>query len=128
MNKNTLSAFVAVVLAILLTASCSSGSSWVKVQGNKFIGPDGKELVFRGLCFSDPVKLVRDGQWNERYFAEAADWGANVVRFAVHPSNLNDMGWEETFNAMDQGIAWAKQYGMYVIMDWHSIGNLKDEL
>jgi len=29
------------------------------VQGNKFIGPDGKELVFRGLCFSDPVKLVR---------------------------------------------------------------------
>lgn len=59
MNKNTLSAFVAVVLAILLTASCSSGSSWVKVQGNKFIGPDGKELVFRGLCFSDPVKLVR---------------------------------------------------------------------
>jgi hypothetical protein len=38
------------------------------------------------------------------------------------------MGWEETFNAMDQGIAWAKQYGMYVIMDWHSIGNLKDEL
>ena len=128
MNKNTLSAFVAVVLAILLTASCSSGSSWVKVQGNKFIGPDGKELVFRGLCFSDPVKLVRDGQWNERYFAEAADWGANVVRFAVHPSNLNDMGWEETFTAMDQGIAWAKQYGMYVIMDWHSIGNLKDEL
>ncbi len=128
MNKNTLSAFVAVVLAILLTASCSSGSSWVKVQGNKFIGPDGKELVFRGLCFSDPVKLVRDGQWNERYFAEAADWGANVVRFAVHPTNLNDMGWEETFNAMDQGIAWAKQHGMYVIMDWHSIGNLKDEL
>lgn len=23
--------------------------------------------MFRGLCFSDPVKLVRDGQWNERY-------------------------------------------------------------
>ena len=29
---------------------------------------------------------------------------------------------------MDQGIAWAKQHGLYVIMDWHSIGNLKDEL
>ena len=115
MIKNVLSSFAATVLTILLTTSCSPGSVWVKVQGNKFIGPDGNELVFRGLCFSDPVKLVCDGQWNERYFAEAADWGANAVRFAVHPSNLNAMGWEETFKIMDQGIAWAKQYGMYVI-------------
>ena len=117
MTKSVFSTFAAAVVALLLATSCSSGSGWVKVQGNKFVGPDGNELVFRGLCFSDPVKLIRDGQWNERYFAEAAAWGANVVRFAVHPANLNAMGWEETFNAMDQGIAWAKQYGMYVIMD-----------
>ena len=115
MTKSAFSTFAAAVVALLLVASCSSsGSGWVKVQGNKFVGPDGNELV-------------RDGQWNERYFAEAAAWGANVVRFAVHPANLNAMGWEETFNAMDQGIAWAKQHGLYVIMDWHSIGNLKDE-
>ena len=113
--------------ATLIAAACSAGEGWVKVEGNKFVDPQGNELVFRGLCFSDPVKLVRAGQWNERYFAEAADWGANVVRFAVHPTNLNALGWEETFQAMDQGIAWAKQYGMYVIMDWHSIGNLKEE-
>lgn len=106
--------------------SCGSKSSpWVRVEGNKFIATDGQELIFRGLCFSDPVKLVRDGMWNERYFDEAADWGANVVRFAVHPSNLNSMGWDETFAAIDQGIEWAKQRGMYVIMDWHAIGNLK---
>ena len=115
------------VFAVLLSASCSAGEGWVKVEGNKFVDPQGKELVFRGLCFSDPVKLVREGQWNERYFAEAAEWGANVVRFAVHPTNLNAMGWEETFKAMDQGVAWARQYGMYVIMDWHSIVNLKEE-
>ncbi len=128
MTKSAFSTFAAAVLALLLAISCSSGSGWVTVKGNKFVGPDGNELVFRGLCFSDPVKLIRDGQWNERYFAEAAAWGANVVRFAVHPANLNAMGWEETFAAMDQGIAWAKQHGMYIIMDWHSIGNLKDEL
>ena len=40
-----------------------------------------RKTGFRGLCFSDPVKLVRDGQWTERYFAEAADWGANEGRF-----------------------------------------------
>ena len=122
---------VLLISALLaLALSCSSGekNNWVKVDGNHFLDPQGNELVFRGLCFSDPVKLVRDGQWNERYFSEAAAWGANVVRFAVHPLNLNDMGWEETFEAMDQGIEWARQHGLYVIMDWHSIGNLKDEL
>ncbi len=86
---------VLIASALLLLVSCSAGDSWVRVEGNKFIDPQGKEIVFRGLCFSDPVKLVRDGQWNERYFAEAAAWGSNVVRFAVHPANLNSMGWEE---------------------------------
>ena len=85
---------VLIVSALLLLVSCSAGDSWVRVEGNKFVDPQGKEIVFRGLCFSDPVKLVRDGQWNERYFAEAAAWGSNVVRFAVHPANLNSMGWE----------------------------------
>ena len=119
--------FIISMLAVLMTACASDSSSeWVRVKGNKFIDPQGNELIFRGLCFSDPVKLVSEGQWNERYFTEAADWGANVVRFAVHPTNLNRMGWEETFNAMDQGIEWAKKHGLYVIMDWHSIGNLKD--
>lgn len=116
------------ILASLMIACTQQPApkSWVKVQGNKFIDLQGKEIVFRGLCFSDPVKLVGDGQWNERYFAAAADWGANIVRFAVHPTNLNRMGWDATFEAMDQGIEWAKKNGMYVIMDWHSIGNLKD--
>ena len=104
--------------------SCTQEKNWVKVEGNHFVGPDGNELVFRGLCFSDPVKLVYEGQWNEAYFAEAAAWGANVVRFAVHPENINRFGWDETFAAMDEGIRWARQYGLYVIMDWHSIGNL----
>ena len=125
MRKTILMACLAAFIVVACTPK-SSQEGWVKVQGNKFIDPQGNEIVFRGLCFSDPVKLVGEGQWNERYFAEAASWGANIVRFAVHPTNLNSMGWDETFAAMDQGIQWAKQHGMYVIMDWHSIGNLKD--
>ena len=128
MIKKHFGALVALLTTFILSASCSPKEGWVRVDGNRFVDPQEKELVFRGLCFSDPVKLVSDGQWNRRYFEEAADWGANVVRFAVHPANLNTMGWEQTFQAMDQGIAWAKELGMYVIMDWHSIGNLKDEL
>lgn len=49
------------------------------------------------------------------------------MRFAIHPENINRMGWDETFAAIDQGVEWAKAHNLYVIMDWHSIGNLKDE-
>ncbi len=64
------------ILAVIFSACASDSTSaeWVTVKGNKFIDPQGNELIFRGLCFSDPVKLVSEGQWNERYFAEAADW------------------------------------------------------
>ena len=118
--------FAAIASIILAACAPQTSDNWVRVEGNKFIAPDGNELIFRGLCFSDPVKLLSDGQWTEKHFAEAADWGANVVRFAVHPKHINSLGWEETFKTMDQGIEWAKKYNLYVIMDWHSIGNLKD--
>ena len=124
MTRKTL--FAAVVSIILAACAPQKSDNWVRVEGNKFITPDGNEIVFKGLCFSDPVKLLSEGQWTEEHFAEAADWGANIVRFAVHPSHLKSLGWDATFEAMDQGIEWAKKYGLYVIMDWHSIGNLKE--
>lgn len=119
-----------IIASICLAALCActqQKAPRVHVEGNKFIDPQGNEIIFKGLCFSDPVKLERDGHWNEEYFAKAAEWGANIVRFAVHPENINSFGWDETFAIMDKGIEWARQYGLYVIMDWHSIGNLKDE-
>lgn len=120
--------FPILAICILAITSCASQkAARVHVEGNKFIDPQGNAIVFRGLCFSDPVKLERDGHWNEEYFAEAAEWGANVVRFAVHPGHINSFGWDETFALMDKGVEWARKYKLYIIMDWHSIGNLKEE-
>ena len=115
---------------LMFVLSCSQytfAENWVKVEQNKFIDRNGKEIIFRGLCYSDPDKVERDGQWNNRYFEEAKNWGANIVRFAVHPSAINRRGWDEYFKIMDRGIEMAKQTGLLVIIDWHSIGNLKDE-
>ena len=114
-------------LMCFLGIQAAEAGGRVRVKGNHFVDPNGNTLVLRGLCFSDPDKLEREGQWKESYFAEAKKWGANVVRFAVHPQNLNQRGWDAYFQLMDQGISWAKKYGLYVIMDWHSIGNLKEE-
>ncbi len=124
MKKNLL-ILTALSLFIGLPAAANG---WVKVEGNKFVDPQGKEIVFKGLCYSDPGKLHRDGRWNDGYFKEAKHWGANVVRFAVHPSTLRQVGWDDYFELLDEGVELAKKHGLYVIMDWHSIGNLREEL
>jgi aryl-phospho-beta-D-glucosidase BglC (GH1 family) len=101
---------------------------WVRVNGNKFIDPQGQPIVFAGLCTPDPDRLESANMWNEKYFDAVVDWGANVVRFACHPRAVRQRGWDEYFEILDRGVELARQHNLYVIMDWHSIGNLKDEL
>lgn len=97
----------------------------IAVEGNHFIVREtGETIVFRGLALSDPESLLERGQWSRRYFEEAASWNANIVRIPVHPGSWRKLG-EETYLAMlDQAITWSGELGMYVIIDWHTIGNL----
>ena len=48
MNKKHLRAFIA-LFTLIFTVSCTARDAWVRVEGNKFVDPQGKELVFRGL-------------------------------------------------------------------------------
>jgi hypothetical protein len=100
----------------------------VQVQGNRFVTTDGKLMVFRGLNASDPDKLDKSGHWEKDYLAEMKRWGANLVRFPVHPTAWRERGADAYLALLDQGVAWAGQLGLYVIIDWHSIGNLKTEM
>lgn len=100
----------------------------IKVQGNKFINETGDTLVFRGLNTSDPDKLTSEGHWNKAYFREIKNWGANIVRFPVHPTAWRKRGKEAYLKLLDDGVAWAKELQLYVIIDWHSIGNLRSEM
>ena len=117
-----------IILCWLCTALFSTAafaqSSAVSVKGNHFVTADGQTIVFRGLDSSDPDKLERNGQWNKHYFEMAKAWGANVVRIPVHPAAWHLHGKKNYLKLLDQGVAWAKEAGLYVIIDWHSIGNL----
>ncbi len=115
------------ICCFLLLASCSQETNWLRVEGNHIVNAKGETFIPRGLCMADPCRLIEDGHWEYDYFLQARIWGANCVRFAVHPGSLNKTGWERAFQAMDEGIEWAKQLDMYVIMDFHSIGNLRTE-
>ncbi len=100
----------------------------VHVEGNRFVDDAGETVVFRGVSIADPDKVERDGQWTPALFAMLADWGANVVRLPVHPRAWRARGEEDYLALLDQAVAWAGDAGLYVVIDWHSIGNLRTEV
>ena len=110
---------------ILSTCAPQDKSSHIVVSGNKFADEMGNTIQFKGMNASDPDKLEKEGMWNQRYFDEMQSWGANLVRFPIHPSSWRERGQKEYFDLLDRGIAMAEKSNMHVILDWHSIGNLE---
>lgn len=100
----------------------------ITVKDNNFVTETGKTFIFRGLNASDPDRLMNIGHWNKAYFEEMKAWGANVVRFPIHPTAWRRQGKEKYLKMLDEGVQWAKELGIYVILDWHSIGNLRTEM
>jgi len=131
LNLNCIAMKIKLLLCLLLTVLSATAFAQlprVSVEGNHFVDPNGKTIVFRGLCASDPDKLSKGEHWNKDYFATAKSWGANIIRLPVHPAAWRSQGQERYLKLLDQGVAWAAEQGIYVIIDWHSIGNLRTEL
>jgi endoglucanase len=126
--KYFLTLFFTVVLITVNTHAQTSSLSRISVKGNKFVSAEGKPIVFRGLNTSDPDKLLKSGHWNKEYFEAMKSWGATIVRFPVHPTTWRFQGKGNYIKLLDQGIGWATELGLYVIIDWHSIGNLRTEM
>ena len=107
----------------------SASLSLISVEGNRFVGPEGETVMFRGFSFSDPDKLDREGQWNRALFEEVRTrWNASIVRLPVHPAAWRERGEEAYLALLDDGLRWAEEASLYVIIDWHTIGNLRTEL
>ena len=96
----------------------------ISVKGNRFVDPDGKLMLFRGLCISDPDKLKQYGHWNKEYFQKVKEMGTVLLRIPVHPVAWRERGPLEYVKLLDEAVQWATELGMYVMIDWHSIGNL----
>lgn len=131
MNKKTIHLALLVLLLLLTFQAAFTQETTIKriqVKGNQLVTADLDTFLFRGLNTSDPDKLEEEGHWNAAYFDEIKKWGANIVRFPVHPSAWRKRGEEAYIRILDQGVQWAKERGLYVIIDWHSIGNLRSQL
>ncbi|HEY9153802.1 MAG TPA: cellulase family glycosylhydrolase [Opitutaceae bacterium] len=98
------------------------------VEGNRFAGPDGKPVLLRGVSIADPDLLEYTGHWNLELFRQLKEFGANVVRLPVHPAAWRARTPQKYVELIDQAAEWCASLGMYVIVDWHSIGNLNSDL
>jgi aryl-phospho-beta-D-glucosidase BglC (GH1 family) len=120
--------FWACLIVLCQANAQSSALEQIKVKGNQFVTEDGKPFIFRGLNTSDPDNLKKNGHWDKAYFVEIKNWGANIVRFPIHPTTWRKQGKEQYLKMLDEGVKWATELGIYVIIDWHSIGNLRTEM
>lgn len=96
----------------------------IQVSGNDFVDEKGDSVHFRGLAISDLDKLENQGEWNQDYLAKAKQWGAEIIRIPVHPISWRERGPKEYLKLLDQAVEWCTALEMYIIIDWHSIGNL----
>jgi hypothetical protein len=97
---------------------------FIRVKGNQFVDESGDVRIFQGVNIADPDKIYREGHWDRRLFEEIADWGADIVRIPVHPAAWRGRGSEEYFKLLDQAVIWASELNLYLVVGWHSIGNL----
>ena len=121
--------YFSIFLLSLSSKNCSviDPEPRISVEENVFVNDRGETIVFRGLNASDPDKLEKDGMWKQAYFDEIYDWGMNLVRFPIHPEAWRARGIENYIELIEQGIVMAEKSDLYVVLDWHSIGNLKTE-
>lgn len=100
----------------------------VQIDGNHFVTPDGNTILFRGIAISDPDKVARQGHWNKEHFARVKALGANIVRIPIHPIAWRERTPQAYLEMLGEAVDWCTDLKMYVMLDWHTIGNLEMEM
>ncbi|MFH0989543.1 MAG: cellulase family glycosylhydrolase [bacterium] len=100
----------------------------IMVKGNKFVNSRGDAVLFRGAAIADPDKIEQQKRWNKTLFEKVKEYGATIVRIPVHPVPWRMRTPEKYIQLLDQAVNWCTELDMYIIIDWHSIGNLGMEL
>ncbi len=100
----------------------------IKVDGSRFVDEKGDTLFFHGLAIADPDKIEHQGHWNKKLFEKVKELNTMIVRIPVHPISWRTRTPIKYLKLLDQAVEWCTELGMYVDIDWHSIGNLEMDL
>lgn len=100
----------------------------IRRNGNQLVGPDGKPVALRGIAFGNEVwsngALPPATHHTEADYARVKDMGMNVIRFYMNYQTFEDDATPYTYKQtgwrwIDQNIAWARKYGIYLILNIH---------
>ncbi len=109
-------------------ASPVSANGWLHVKGNKVVNEKGKPFVIKGVS-------THGLSWYPQYVNKKAfktlrdKWGVNTIRLAMYTSEYNGYctGGSDNQKQLEQliakGVSYAKDLGMYVIIDWHILSD-----
>jgi len=119
---------VILFFAVLLIA-CDSATlpktdkGFVKVEGQNFIDPEGRQILFSGINFisKNPEENYMPVQGKET-IEQFKQWGFNCIRLGIiwdglepEPGQYN----EEYLKEIDKRIQWAADNDIYVYLDMH---------
>jgi endoglucanase len=129
--------FPVLVTALLVVVSCKKNNSskpeephadqFAHTDGNLIKDANGNSIMFRGVAFGNEVwsdKEVPSTHHNETDYMRLKEMNMNAVRFYLNyktfesdnnPYHYKQTGWDW----IDQNIAWAKKYGVYIILNMH---------
>jgi aryl-phospho-beta-D-glucosidase BglC (GH1 family) len=97
--------------------------SRLHVSGNQIADEEGRTIVLQGIMPPDPAVLDQRGHFNHEFFSGIQATNSNVIRIPVHPENwVKDKDY--LWRYLDPIVRWAGELGMYVVIDWHYIGNV----
>lgn len=111
-----------------ITSNADTTLPLIEVRGNRFVNSFGDTILFKGLSIADPTKIVGNGEWGKALFVRIKKLGAMIVRIPVHPIAWREETPSKYLKLLDQAVDWCTEEGLYVDIDWHSIGNLEEGL
>ena len=134
---------------ILLLAACSGGPPDLnapedrlpvpadypqafRTQGRQIIDQAGRPRILRGVAVPEALWLAQRqddqiGYFDRRLFRAAAEWRADIMRISILPALYRTHGPAETMRVLEWSVAYARRYGIYLIICFHSIGSPPDE-
>ena len=123
------------------STGATSSVRFYRTSGSKIIAPDGSEVLLKSIAVDNSVSQdpyvwysslgkgynqdqVRSRFMTEANYKEIADLGFNSVRFNLRESTYRRYT-DEYVKWLDQNLAWAKKYGIGVILNLHWTDNAR---
>jgi len=104
-------------------STSATPSKFITVKGQRFIDPEGRQILFHGVSVINKSKLDGYLSWHKPAdFKRLHDWGMNCIRLGIlwdgvepEPGKYDD----DYLKQIDKRIQWAKDAGLYVFLDMH---------